>query len=68
MQQELDLKDKLMQVEQQRTSVYKEAFEKEKELTDRALKLVEASKKGNWELVGVVGLVAVIITVIASAF
>lgn len=67
-QRELNLKDKLLEVEQQRTNIYKEAFEKEKELTDRALKLAEQSKKGNWELVGVLGLVAVIVTVIGAAF
>ena len=34
--------------------VYRTAFEKEKELTDRALKLVEVCKpKSNWELQGV---------------
>ncbi len=33
------------------------AFEKEKELTDRALKLAEVGKpKSNWELQGVLGL------------
>jgi len=37
------------------------AFEKEKELTDRALKLAEAAKsKSNWELQGLLGLAALI--------
>jgi hypothetical protein len=38
------------------------AFEKEKELTDRALKLAEAGKsKSNWELQGLLGLAAVVL-------
>ena len=38
------------------------AFEKEKELTDHALKLAEAGKsKSNWELQGLLGLVAFVL-------
>lgn len=65
-EKELEIKDKLIEIEQKRTEVYKEAFEKEKELTDRALKLADSTKKGNWELVGVLGVIAVIVTVIAT--
>jgi len=37
--------------------VYRTAFEKEKELTDRALRLTEVGKpKSNWELQGILGL------------
>ena len=37
--------------------VYRTAFEKEKELTDRALRLAEVGKpKSNWELQGILGL------------
>ena len=37
-------------------------FEKEKELTDRALKLPEVAKpKSNWELQGVLGLAAFVL-------
>jgi hypothetical protein len=40
------------------------AFEKEKELTDRALKLPEVGKpKSNWELQGVLGLAAFVLGV-----
>ena len=39
--------------------VYRIAFEKEKELTDRALNLAEAGKpKSNWELQGLLGMAA----------
>jgi len=41
----------------QLNEVYRVAFEKEKELTDRPLKLAEISKpKSNWELQGILGL------------
>jgi hypothetical protein len=37
-------------------------FEKEKELTDRALKLAEAGKsKSNWEFQGLLGLAAFVL-------
>jgi hypothetical protein len=40
-------------------NVYRTAFEKEKELTDRALKLAEAGKsKSNWELQGILRVAA----------
>jgi hypothetical protein len=43
------------------------AFEKEKELTDRALKLVEVGKpKSNWELQGVLALAAFILGVLVG--
>ena len=43
-------------------NVYRTAFEKEKELTDRALKLAEAGKsKSNWELQGLLGLAAFVL-------
>jgi hypothetical protein len=39
--------------------VYRVAFEKEKELTDRVLRLAEVGKpKSNWELQGFLGLAA----------
>jgi hypothetical protein len=45
-----------------RFSKYRTAFAKEKELTDRALKLAEVVKpKSNWELQGILGLVAFVI-------
>jgi hypothetical protein len=43
------------------------AFEKEKELTDRALKLAEVGKpKSNWELQGLLGLAAVLLGFLAG--
>jgi len=43
-------------------SKYRVAFEKEKELTDRALKLAEVGKpKSNWELQELLGLVAFVL-------
>jgi hypothetical protein len=40
-------------------NVYRTAFEKEKELTDHALKLAEAGKsKSNWELQGILRVAA----------
>ena len=41
------------------SEVYRVAFEKEKELTDRALKLAEIGKsKSNWKFQGMLGLAA----------
>jgi hypothetical protein len=43
-------------------NVYRTAFEKEKELTDRVLKLAEAGKsKSNWELQGLLRLAAFVL-------
>lgn len=47
--------------------VYRVAFEKEKELTDRALKLAEVGKpKSNWELQGVLGMAAFLLGFLAG--
>ena len=47
--------------------VYRTAFEKEKELTDRALKLAEVGKlKSNWELQGIMGLAAFVLGFLAG--
>jgi hypothetical protein len=62
--QELEIKDKMIALETKRGDIYREAFEREKDLTDRALKLSE--KKSFWEVIAGVGLVAIIVTVIAS--
>ena len=44
------------------TEVYRVAFEKEKDLTDRALKLAEVGKpKSNWEFQGILGLAAFVV-------
>ncbi len=48
-------------------NVYRTAFEKEKELTDRALKLAEIGKpKLNWELQRVLGLAAFVLGFLAG--
>jgi hypothetical protein len=47
--------------------VYRIAFEKEKELTDRALKLTEVGKpKSHWELQGILGLAAFVLGFLAG--
>jgi transcription initiation factor TFIIIB Brf1 subunit/transcription initiation factor TFIIB len=57
MQKELNIKDELIQIEQKKAEVYSEAFDKEKELTDRALKLADqAEKKSLWQSLGFVGI------------
>jgi hypothetical protein len=51
------IQEKLTELAKRETEVYRVAFEKEKELTDRALKLADVGKpKSNWELQGVLGL------------
>jgi hypothetical protein len=48
-------------------NVYRTAFEKEKELTDRVLKLAEVGKpKSNWELQGLLGLAAFVLGFLAG--
>jgi hypothetical protein len=50
-----------------RLEVYRTAFEKEKELTDRPLKLAEVGKpKSNWELQGLLGLAAFVLGFLAG--
>jgi len=51
------IRERLTELAKREAEVYRTAFEKEKELTDRALKLAEVSKpKSNWELQGLLGL------------
>ena len=53
------IQEKLTELAEREADVYRTAFEKEKELTDRALKLAEVGKpKSNWELQGLLGLAA----------
>jgi hypothetical protein len=66
-QQKSEIKDQLIDLEKKRGDIYKEAFEKEKDLTDRALKLSESNKIKPWEILGALGIIAIIVTVIASA-
>jgi hypothetical protein len=59
LKQQNAIQEKLTELAKRETEVYRTAFEKEKELTDRALKLAEVGKpKSNWELQGLLGLAA----------
>jgi hypothetical protein len=49
------------------SKVYRVAFEKEKELTDRTLNLAEVGKpKSNWELQGLLGLAVFVLGFLAG--
>ena len=62
LKQQNAIKEKLTELAKRETEVYRIAFEKEKELTDRALKLAEVGKpKSNWELQRLLGLVAFVL-------
>ena len=62
MKQQNGIQEKLTELAKREAEVYRVAFEKEKELTDRALKLAEAGKpKSNWELQGLLGLAAFVL-------
>jgi len=64
--EESKLKDERIALEERRGDMYKQAFEAEKELTDRALKLAEQSKGSGRETLAILGVVAIIVTVIAA--
>jgi len=68
LEERLKIKDEMIALETKRADIYKNAFEMEKDLTDRALKLSEKSSTGKtmWQILGTLGVVAIIITVIAS--
>jgi hypothetical protein len=56
------IQEKLTELAKREAEVYRVAFEKEKELTDRAIKLAEVAKpKSNWQLQGVLGLAAFVL-------
>ena len=56
------IQEKLTELAKRETEVYRVAFEKEKDLTDRALKLAEVGKpKSNWEFQGILGLAAFVV-------
>ena len=62
MKQQNALQEKLTELAKREAEVYRTAFEKGKELTDRALKLAEIGKpKSNWELQGLFGLAAFVL-------
>ena len=67
LKQQAAIQEKLTELAKRETEVYQTAFEKEKELTDRALKLAEVGKpKTNWELQGLLGLAAVLLGVLIA--
>jgi len=50
------IRKKLAEIAEKRAEVEHIAYERQKELTDRAIKLAEVGKpKSNWELQGVIG-------------
>ena len=56
------IQEKLTELAKRETEVYRVAFDKEKELTNRALRLAEVGKpKSNWELQGILGLAAFVL-------
>jgi DNA-directed RNA polymerase specialized sigma subunit len=67
LKQQNAIQEKLTELPKREGEVYKTAFEKEKELTDRALKLAEIAKpKSNWELQGLLGMAIFILGVLAG--
>ena len=58
---------KLTELAKREAEIYRIAFEKEKELTDRALKLAEVGKtKSNWELQGLLGVAVFVLGVLTG--
>ena len=58
-QQEIEIQKKLTMLAEREAQIYRDAFEREKDLTDRALKLAEQTKPktiGNFALYGLLGL------------
>jgi len=67
--QEIVLKDKISEIKDMEIVATRRALMDMTQVADRSLKLAETSKpKSNWELLGGLGLVAIIVTVIAAAF
>jgi len=66
-ERELYLQKKIIEVKDMEIAGLNRNFDQMKEVADRSLKLAETVKpKSNWELFGALGLVAIIVTVIAS--
>lgn len=65
LKRENDIQGRLTSLAQREADIYKSAFEREKDITDRALKLSEKSNtKSNWQLYGIVGIAAVLLGVL----
>ncbi len=63
--QELEMQKKLTSLAERERDLYKVAFEKEKDITDRALKLAEVSKPGSdWKLQGLLAVAAILLGVV----
>jgi hypothetical protein len=61
------IQEKLTELAKTEAEVYRTAFEKEKDLTDRALKLAEIGRpKSNWEIQGISGLAAFVLGFLAG--
>jgi len=66
-EQQIEIQKKLTEIAEKRAEVEHIAYERQKELTDRAIKLVEVGKpKSNWELQGVLGLAVFVLGVLAG--
>jgi hypothetical protein len=67
LKQQNAIQGKLTELAKRETEVYRVAFEKEKELTDRALNPAEVGKpKSNWELQGLLGVAAFVLGFLAG--
>jgi hypothetical protein len=65
--QEIGLKDRVIEIKDMEIQATRRALADMEKVVDRSLKLAETVKpKSNWELLGGVGLIAIIVTVIAS--
>lgn len=63
--QEAEYQKRLVDLAQRETAVYKLAYEREKDLTERALKLAEVGRpKSDWQLQGALALGAILLGVI----
>jgi predicted phage tail protein len=59
LEQQLETQKKLTQIAERRAEVEHIAYERQKELTDRAIKLAEIGKpKSNWQFQGLLGAAA----------
>ena len=67
LKQQNTIQGKLTELAKREGEVYRTAFEREKELTDRAMKLAEFGKpKSNWELQELLGLTAFVFGLLAG--
>ena len=63
---QLDIQKQLTSVEARRADVERLAYEREKELTDRAIKMAEVSKpSSNWQISGLLAAVGIILGLLA---